>query len=50
MRLCIAGCQKLVAVKLLRRDLAEDEAFRGTIFDESHLVARLSYPTFVPEQ
>ena len=43
----LGGFQKLVVVKLLRRDLAEDENFRQMFLDEARLSARLSHPNVV---
>ena len=43
----LGGFQKLVAVKLLRRDLAEDEDFRQMFLEEARLTARLSHPNVV---
>jgi ABC-type branched-subunit amino acid transport system substrate-binding protein/tRNA A-37 threonylcarbamoyl transferase component Bud32 len=43
----LAGFQKLVALKLLRRDLAEDEEFRRMFLDEARLAARLNHPNVV---
>ncbi|HET7500491.1 MAG TPA: ABC transporter substrate-binding protein, partial [Kofleriaceae bacterium] len=43
----MGGFQKLVAVKLLRRDLAEDDDFRQMFLDEARLTARLSHPNVV---
>src|SRR5689334_919633 len=43
----LAGFQKLVALKLLRRDLAEDEEFRQMFLDEARLCARLNHPNVV---
>jgi serine/threonine protein kinase/ABC-type branched-subunit amino acid transport system substrate-binding protein len=43
----LGGFQKLVAVKLLRRDLAEDEDFRRMFLEEARLTARLSHPNVV---
>ncbi|HEX3765167.1 MAG TPA: ABC transporter substrate-binding protein [Kofleriaceae bacterium] len=43
----LAGFQKLVALKLLRRDLAEDDEFRRMFLDEARLAARLSHPNVV---
>jgi serine/threonine protein kinase/ABC-type branched-subunit amino acid transport system substrate-binding protein len=43
----LAGFQKLVALKLLRRDLAEDEEFRRMFLAEARLAARLNHPNVV---
>src|SRR5262249_31224082 len=43
----LAGFQKLVVLKLLRRDLAEDDEFRRMFLDEARLAARLSHPNVV---
>ena len=43
----LGGFQKLVVVKLLRRDLAEDEDFRRMFLDEARLAARLNHPHVV---
>src|SRR5262252_1117933 len=43
----LAGFQKLVALKLLRRDLAEDAEFRRMFLDEAWLAARLNHPNVV---
>ena len=43
----LGGFQKLVVVKLLRRDLAEDEDFRRMFLDEARLTARLNHPNVV---
>ena len=43
----LGGFQKLVVVKLLRRDLAEDEDFRQMFLDEARLSARLNHPNVV---
>jgi serine/threonine protein kinase/ABC-type branched-subunit amino acid transport system substrate-binding protein len=43
----LGGFQKLVAVKLLRRDLAEDESFRQMFLEEARLTARLNHPNVV---
>src|ERR1043165_764373 len=43
----LGGFQKLVVVKLLRRDLAEDEEFRRMFLEEARLAARLSHPNVV---
>ncbi|HMG53807.1 MAG TPA: protein kinase, partial [Kofleriaceae bacterium] len=43
----LAGFQKLVALKLLRRDLAEDDEFRRMFLDEARLAARLNHPNVV---
>ena len=43
----VAGFHKLVALKLLRRDLAEDEEFRRMFLDEARLAARLNHPNVV---
>jgi ABC-type branched-subunit amino acid transport system substrate-binding protein len=43
----LGGFQKLVAVKLLRRDLAEDEDFRRMFLEEARLTARLNHPNVV---
>ncbi len=43
----LAGFQKLVALKLPRRDLAEDEEFRRMFLDEARLAARLNHPNVV---
>src|SRR5262245_59938204 len=43
----LGGFQKLVAVKLLRRDLAEDEGFRRMFLEEARLTARLNHPNVV---
>src|SRR5262245_17013090 len=43
----LGGFQKLVAVKLLRRDLAEDEVFRRMFLEEARLTARLNHPNVV---
>jgi len=43
----LGGFQKLVVVKLLRRDLAEDDDFRRMFLDEARLAARLNHPHVV---
>ncbi|HEX3481461.1 MAG TPA: ABC transporter substrate-binding protein [Kofleriaceae bacterium] len=43
----LAGFQKLVALKLLRSDLAEDAEFRRMFLDEARLAARLNHPNVV---
>lgn len=43
----LVGFQKLVVVKLLRRDLAEDEEFRRMFLTEACLAARLNHPNVV---
>ena len=43
----LGGFQKLVAVKLLRGDLAEDEVFRRMFLEEARLTARLNHPNVV---
>jgi ABC-type branched-subunit amino acid transport system substrate-binding protein len=43
----LGGFQKLVAVKLLRRDLAKDEDFRRMFLEEARLTARLNHPNVV---
>ena len=43
----LGGFQKLVVIKLLRRDLAEDEEFRQMFLDEARLSARLNHPNVV---
>jgi serine/threonine protein kinase/ABC-type branched-subunit amino acid transport system substrate-binding protein len=43
----LGGFQKLVAVKLLRRDLADDEEFRRMFLDEARLTAQLNHPNVV---
>jgi serine/threonine protein kinase/ABC-type branched-subunit amino acid transport system substrate-binding protein len=43
----LGGFQKLVVVKLLRRDLAEDDDFRRMFLDEARLAARLNHPNVV---
>ncbi|HEU4729338.1 MAG TPA: protein kinase, partial [Kofleriaceae bacterium] len=43
----MGGFQKLVAVKLLRRDLAEDDDFRRMFLEEARLTARLNHPNVV---
>jgi serine/threonine protein kinase/ABC-type branched-subunit amino acid transport system substrate-binding protein len=43
----LGGFQKLVAVKLLRNDLAEDEGFRQMFLEEARLTARLNHPNVV---
>jgi serine/threonine protein kinase/ABC-type branched-subunit amino acid transport system substrate-binding protein len=43
----LGGFQKLVAVKLLRRDLAEDETFRKMFLEEARLTAQLNHPNVV---
>jgi ABC-type branched-subunit amino acid transport system substrate-binding protein/tRNA A-37 threonylcarbamoyl transferase component Bud32 len=43
----LGGFQKLIAVKLLRRDLAEDESFRRMFLDEARLTAQLNHPNVV---
>ena len=43
----LAGFQKLVVLKLLRRDLAEDDDFRRMFLDEARLAARLNHPNVV---
>jgi ABC-type branched-subunit amino acid transport system substrate-binding protein len=43
----LGGFQKLVAVKLLRRDLAEDDGFRRMFLEEARLTARLNHPNVV---
>src|ERR1051325_5892130 len=43
----LGGFQKLVAVKLLRRDLAEDETFRRMFLEEARLTAQLNHPNVV---
>jgi ABC-type branched-subunit amino acid transport system substrate-binding protein/tRNA A-37 threonylcarbamoyl transferase component Bud32 len=43
----LGGFQKLVVVKLLRRDLAEDEDFRRMFLEEARITARLNHPNVV---
>ena len=43
----LGGFQKLVVIKLLRRDLAEDDEFRRMFLDEARLAARLNHPNVV---
>ena len=43
----LGGFQKLVAIKLLRRDLAKDEDFRRMFLEEARLTARLNHPNVV---
>jgi serine/threonine protein kinase/ABC-type branched-subunit amino acid transport system substrate-binding protein len=43
----LGGFQKLVAVKLLRRDLAKDEDFQRMFLEEARLTARLNHPNVV---
>jgi serine/threonine protein kinase/ABC-type branched-subunit amino acid transport system substrate-binding protein len=43
----LAGFQKLVALKLLRSDLAEDGEFRRMFLDEARLAAQLNHPNVV---
>jgi serine/threonine protein kinase/ABC-type branched-subunit amino acid transport system substrate-binding protein len=43
----LGGFQKLVVLKLLRRDLAEDDEFRRMFLDEARLAARLNHPNVV---
>jgi serine/threonine protein kinase/ABC-type branched-subunit amino acid transport system substrate-binding protein len=43
----LGGFQKLVVIKLLRRDLAEDDEFRGMFLDEARLSARLNHPNVI---
>jgi branched-chain amino acid transport system substrate-binding protein len=43
----LGGFQKLVAIKLLRRDLANDEDFRRMFLEEARLTARLNHPNVV---
>jgi eukaryotic-like serine/threonine-protein kinase len=43
----LGGFQKLIAVKLLRRDLAEDDDFRRMFLEEARLTARLNHPNVV---
>jgi serine/threonine protein kinase/ABC-type branched-subunit amino acid transport system substrate-binding protein len=43
----LGGFQKLVVVKLLRRDLAEDDDFRRMFLEEARLAARLNHPNVV---
>jgi serine/threonine protein kinase/ABC-type branched-subunit amino acid transport system substrate-binding protein len=43
----LAGFQKLVALKLLRRDLDEDGEFRRMFLDEARLAAQLNHPNVV---
>ena len=43
----LGGFQKLVVVKLLRRDLAEDADFRRMFLEEARLTARLNHPNVV---
>src|ERR1051325_9511032 len=43
----LAGFQKLVVLKLLRRDLAEDDDFRRMFLYEARLAARLNHPNVV---
>jgi serine/threonine protein kinase/ABC-type branched-subunit amino acid transport system substrate-binding protein len=43
----LAGFQKLVALKLLRRDLAQEEEFRRMFLDEARLAARFNHPNVV---
>jgi ABC-type branched-subunit amino acid transport system substrate-binding protein len=43
----LGGFQKLVVVKLLRRDLAEDEDFLRMFLEEARLTARLNHPNVV---
>ena len=43
----LGGFQKLVVIKLLRRDLAEDDDFRRMFLEEARLAARLNHPNVV---
>src|SRR3569832_414232 len=43
----LGGFQKLVAVKLLRRDLAKDEDFRRMFLEDARLTARRNHPNVV---
>jgi serine/threonine protein kinase/ABC-type branched-subunit amino acid transport system substrate-binding protein len=43
----LGGFQKLVVVKLLRGDLAEDADFRRMFLEEARLTARLNHPNVV---
>jgi ABC-type branched-subunit amino acid transport system substrate-binding protein len=43
----LGGFQKLVVVKLLRRDLAEDRDFLRMFLEEARLTARLNHPNVV---
>jgi ABC-type branched-subunit amino acid transport system substrate-binding protein/tRNA A-37 threonylcarbamoyl transferase component Bud32 len=43
----LGGFQKLVVVKLLRRDLAEDEEFRRMFLQEARLAAQLNHANVV---
>src|SRR3954471_3703105 len=43
----LGGFQNLIAVKLLRHDLAEDESFRRMFLEEARLTAQLSHPNVV---
>jgi len=43
----LGGFQKLVAIKLLRRDLAKDEEFRRMFLEEARLTARLNHSNVV---
>ncbi len=43
----LGGFQKLVAVKVLRRDLTEDESFRRMFLEEARLTAQLNHPNVV---
>jgi len=43
----LGGFQKLVVVKLLRSDLAEDADFRRMFLEEARLTARLNHPNVV---
>ncbi len=43
----LGGFQKLVAIKLLRRDLAKDEDFRRMFLEEARLTARLNHSNVV---
>ena len=43
----LGGFQKLVVIKLLRRDLADDDDFRQMFLDEARLTARMSHPNVV---
>jgi serine/threonine protein kinase/ABC-type branched-subunit amino acid transport system substrate-binding protein len=43
----LGGFQKLVVIKLLRVDLAEEEEFRKMFLDEARLAARLNHPNVV---
>lgn len=43
----LGGFQKLVVVKLLRRDLTDDEEFRRMFLQEARLAAQLNHPNVV---